>query len=182
MTAATGQLLAFRREAYPAIGGHATVRDKILEDVLLARQVKRQGLVDAAGLISCRMYHNWPQVRDGFAKNILAGHGDRVLWLALAAVFHWLIFIVPWLWLALGWIDGGPFGWPVWPLTLIGLGIGVRALTAAATRQNLGDALLLPVSTLLMPRIAVQAIWWHWRYGGPFWKGRAINQHALKHV
>jgi chlorobactene glucosyltransferase len=48
-------------------------------------------------------------------------------------------------------------------------------LTAAATRQRLGDALLLPVSVLLMTRIAAQAVWWRW-HGGPRWKGRTIGQ------
>jgi chlorobactene glucosyltransferase len=179
LAAATGQLLAFRREAYETIGGHAAVHDKIIEDVLLARGIKRYGrrlrLVDAAGLITCRMYSSWPEVRNGFAKNILAGYGDRVIWLALATVFHWLVFLGPWLWLALGWIEDGPPGWPVWPLILVGLGVGIRMLTAAVTRQRLGDALLMPLSVLLMTWIAIQAVWWRWRYGGPRWKGRTIG-------
>jgi chlorobactene glucosyltransferase len=179
LAAATGQLLVFRREAYMAIGGHTAVRGKILEDVLLARRIKRYGLrlrlADAANIISCRMYRSWPEVRDGFAKNILAGYGDRVLWLALATVFHWLVFIAPWLWLALGWIEGAPPGWPGWPLLLVSLGVGVRMLTAAVTRQRLGDALLMPLSVLLMTRIAIQGVWWRWRYGGLFWKGRTIG-------
>jgi chlorobactene glucosyltransferase len=114
-------------------------------------------------------------VRDGFAKNILAGYGDRVLWLALATVFHWLVFVAPWLWLALGWIEGAPPGWPGWPLLLVGLGIGVRMITAAVTRQRPGDALLMPLSVLLMTRIAIQGVWWRWRYGSLFWKGRAVG-------
>ncbi len=59
---------------------------------------------------------------------------------------------------------------------LVLLGVGVRALTAAATRQRVIDALLLPLSVVLMTRIAAQAIWWRWRYGGPRWKGRTIVQ------
>src|SRR5579864_182200 len=39
--AANGQYILIRREAYDAIGGHAVVADKILEDVELARAVKR---------------------------------------------------------------------------------------------------------------------------------------------
>jgi chlorobactene glucosyltransferase len=49
-------------------------------------------------------------------------------------------------------------------------------LTAAATHQRILDALLMPVSVLLMSRIAWQAIWWRWRFGGPLWKGRTITQ------
>jgi chlorobactene glucosyltransferase len=177
--AANGQLLAFRREAYQAVGGHTAVRGEIVEDIILARLVKKQGLrlrmADGAGIISCRMYQNWPEVRDGYAKNIIAGYGNKVIWLILATIFHWLIFLVPWLWLALGWLDNSLPGWPLWPLILIGLGVGVRMLTAAVTRQRLADALLMPVSALLMTRIAFQAIWWRWRYGGPRWKGRTLT-------
>jgi len=176
--AANGQCLAFRRPAYQRVGGHASVRSNVVEDVGLAWETKRQGmrLVMSTGnrLISTRMYRDWPEVRDGFAKNILAGHGGQPLFLALSALFHWLLFLLPWLWLALGWaVHLGP-GWPWFPLALLGLGVGVRALSAAATQQRLGDALLLPVSTLLMTIIAARSLWWHWRYGGPLWKGRRV--------
>jgi chlorobactene glucosyltransferase len=176
--AANGQCLAFRRRAYELIGGHTSVRGEVLEDVLLARRLKAHGLrlriVDGDGLITCRMYTGWPAVRDGFAKNILAGYGGRVSLLLAATLFHWLILLLPWLWLALGWLLPALPGWPFWPLALIGLGLGVRALTAAMTRQRLADALLLPLSALLMTWIAGQAIWWQWRYGGPRWKGRSL--------
>jgi len=176
--AANGQCLAFLRRAYEELGGHAAVCDEVLEDVNLARRAKAHGLrlrmADGAGLMTCRMYRNWPSVRDGFAKNILAGYGNRVSLLALAALFHWLVFLAPWLWLALGWLGSGLPGWPLWPLILIGLGLGVRALTAAVTGQRPGDALLMPLSVILMSRIALRAIWWQWRYGGPRWKGRTL--------
>jgi len=176
--AANGQCMAFRRRAYRSLGGHAAVQGEVLEDVTLARQLKARGLrlrmADGAGLVACRMYPNWRAVRDGFAKNILAGYGGRVSLLLLATLFHWLIFLLPWLWLALGWLTPQLPGWPLWPLLLAGLGVGIRALTAAATGQRLSDALLLPLSVLLMTRIAAQSIWWHYRYGGPRWKGRLI--------
>lgn len=180
--AANGQCLAFRREAYRQIGGHAAVRSNIVEDVGLAWATKRQGLrlVMAEGnhLVSGHMYHSWPQVRDGFAKNILAGHGGQPLLLFLSAVFHWWLFLLPWVWLAFGGVlHVGP-SWPWFPLVLIGLGLGVRALSAAAAHQRLVDALWLPVSTLLMTAIAARSLWWHYRHGGPQWKGRTVIHQA----
>ncbi len=179
--AAMGQCLAFRREAYARIGGHAAVRAEIVEDVAFAKAVKRAGLrlrvADGGGVICCRMYHNWDEVRNGFAKNVLAGHGDSVAFLLLSWAFHWLLFLLPWLWLALGWL-GGPPGWPLWPLALVVLGVGVRALTAAFSRQRVRDAIWLPISTLLMAVIAAQSIWWRVRYGGPRWKGRTFKKNV----
>jgi chlorobactene glucosyltransferase len=169
--AANGQCLAFRRRAYEAVGGHAAVGDDVLEDVALARLVKTAGLrlrlSDGAGLITCRMYHNWADVRDGFAKNILAGHGRSVIFLLLSTLFHWLVFVLPWIMLLFP--TARQMGW-FW---LWLLSVGVRAGTAVATRQRLLDALLMPISVLLMTRIAFYSIQWHYR-GGSRWKGRAL--------
>lgn len=175
LAAANGQCLAVRRAAYESLGGHASVRDNILDDIGLARQFKRAGMglrmAEAKGLITCRMYEDWKTVREGYAKNILAGFGG-IAGLTASTVFHWVVFIVPWVLLGLG-FTGGQVPWhPYWTLLLVIAGIFIRATSAWRTGQRLSDAILLPISVLLMTCIAVQSVWWHWRYGGPLWKGR----------
>ena len=185
--AANGQCLAFRREAYAHCGGHAAVKEDIVEDVALARRTKAQGLrlvmALGEGQIGGRMYTSWYEVRSGFAKNILAGHGDRPAFLILSALFHWLVFVLPWLWLALGITSGSGIPWT--PLAMIALGMGVRALSAAlppelpaavALSQRLAGAVLLPVSVVMMSIIAGQSLWWRYRHGGPQWKGRTVER------
>jgi chlorobactene glucosyltransferase len=176
--AANGQCLLFTRTAYTACGGHAGVRDRVLEDVLLAQRIKaaaeRLRLADGAGLVQARMYSGWQSVRDGYAKNILAGHLNSIPLLLLSTLFHITLFVLPWLWLFAGFWGVAPEGWPVLPLMAVLLGIGTRACTALTARQPLRDALLMPISVLLMTRIAMQAIWWRVRYGGPVWKGRTL--------
>ncbi len=167
LAAANGQCLLFNRDAYAAIGGHAGVQADIVEDVAFARRIKQAGrhlrMADGAGLVGCRMYRSWPEVRDGFAKNILAGHGGP-LQLAASTVFHLGVFVLPWL---MAVVTGAP-GW----LGLGVLGLGLRALSAAATRQRLRDAVFMPVSVLAMTMIAARALAWHVS-GGPRWKGRS---------
>ena len=72
--AANGQYILISREAYDAIGGHAAVADKILEDVELARAVKRSGgkiLFRFGGdAVRTRMYRNFSQLREGWTKNL----------------------------------------------------------------------------------------------------------------
>ncbi len=169
--AANGQCMAFRRQAYEAVGGHVAVRDQVVEDVALARRIKRAGLrlrmADGNRLIGCRMYDGWTAVRDGFAKNILAGHGNSVPFLLASTLFHWLVFVFPWFWLAL---SGS-----AWALALVVAGVGVRMATAVFTHQRPLDALLMPITVLLFTRIAAQSIWWHYR-GGPKWKGRTVKR------
>lgn len=166
--AANGQCLCFRRQLYNAIGGHAAVAGEVVEDVALARRVKASGgrlrMADGNERASCRMYEGWPAVRDGFAKNILSGHGGSVPFLLLSTVFHWLVFLLPWPLMLLDWRFG----------LVAGAGVAIRAATAAFTHQRVVDALFMPVSVLLMTIIAGRAIWWHWR-GGPVWKGRVAR-------
>lgn len=173
--AANGQGLLFRREAYHKFDGHRAVRNQVLEDVSLSRKVKFAGLrlrmVDGGELVQCRMYRDWRETVDGYAKNILAGYGNSVAALILATLFHWAVFLWPWIWLMGSW---GP-AWPGWPLGLITAGLGIRAFTAARMHQRPGDALLMPISVTIMTGIATKAIWWHIRHGGPIWKGRVVR-------
>ncbi|MEZ4510931.1 MAG: glycosyltransferase family A protein [Chloroflexota bacterium] len=169
--AANGQCLAFRRTAYEAIGGHAALRGNVIEDMAFAQRIKRHRLrlrlADSNRLIGCRMYENWDQVRAGFAKNILAGHSNSILFLLVSTLFHWLLFVCPWVWLLLG------GGW--WALGLVLAGVGLRLATAVFTHtEKWLPSLLMPLSVFLMTRIAAQAIWWHW-HGGGQWKGRTIT-------
>ncbi|WP_434741030.1 glycosyltransferase [Micromonospora sp. SH-82] len=79
LAAAGGQFLVVDRAGYTAAGGHAAVRHQILEDVELARAVKRAGgriaLADGSRLATCRMYENWAQLRDGYSKSLWAVFG-----------------------------------------------------------------------------------------------------------
>lgn len=175
-SAAIGQCLLFTRDAYARSGGHAAVRASIIDDVALARRAKSLGLrlrlAEADGLIVCRMYHSWPEVRDGFAKNILAGHGGLLPLLA-SSLFHVVVYVLPYvlaILAALGWSAIGappPAAW----LTLAVWAIGLRGLTAWTASQRIGDAVWLPISVLLMSAIAGRALVWRFT-GGPVWKGR----------
>lgn len=169
--AANGQCMAWKRSAYFAIGGHDLVAQNVLDDVTLARAAKEAGyrirMADGNGKIQTRMYQDWPSVRKGFAKNIIAGYGS-VAALVAASILHWLIFLLPYA--LLFWTD-----YQVWAAILIVTGIGLRAVSAWFTKQRILDALLMPISVILMSIIAGQAIYWRYT-GGTEWKGRKLQQ------
>jgi molybdopterin-guanine dinucleotide biosynthesis protein A len=72
--AANGQYLLISREAYDAVGGHAALRRSLLEDVELARAVKRSGrrirFRYGGDRVRARMYRSFAQLREGWTKNL----------------------------------------------------------------------------------------------------------------
>ncbi len=84
---ANGQCFLFRADAYRALGGHAIVKDKVLEDVEFAHALRRAGyrlgLAYAPEHIRVRMYRNFHEVAQGLAKHAWAGRragGWRSYW------------------------------------------------------------------------------------------------------
>jgi hypothetical protein len=74
---ANGQFILVRRDAYDAVGGHATVRDRVAEDMSLAQEFFRSGrrvlLLLAARHFSTHMYASLRELVVGWRKNIYAG-------------------------------------------------------------------------------------------------------------
>ena len=73
--AANGQYILISRDAYDSIGGHATVAGSLLEDVELARTVKRSGRKIffrlAPDQVRTRMYRSTTQLIEGWTKNLV---------------------------------------------------------------------------------------------------------------
>jgi glycosyltransferase involved in cell wall biosynthesis len=74
LSAGNGQLLAVRREAYYRAGGHAAVKDEVLEDLALVRQFKRTGhrtgMADGTDVANCRMYASDSDLVAGYTKSL----------------------------------------------------------------------------------------------------------------
>jgi glycosyltransferase involved in cell wall biosynthesis len=75
IAAANGQFLLVEREAYRRLGGHASVADKVLEDVELAFLAKRRkvGLRFryADDAVATRMYRSTGAMIEGWTKNLV---------------------------------------------------------------------------------------------------------------
>jgi glycosyltransferase involved in cell wall biosynthesis len=72
--AANGQYILISREAYDAVGGHAAIAASLLEDVALARAVKRSGrkifFRYGGDAVRTHMYRSFAQLREGWTKNL----------------------------------------------------------------------------------------------------------------
>jgi len=97
--AACGQFMAFKRKAYESIGGHASVKDKVVEDVELAKNIKRAGfsmnMYHGQNTVSCRMYTSGRELWEGFRKNFFAGFGYNVPPFITMAILQFIVFVLP---------------------------------------------------------------------------------------
>lgn len=98
-TAACGQFMAFKRKAYDRIGGHSSVKDEIVEDLELAKTIRRAGfkmkMYHGKKTISCRMYSSSQELWEGFRKNFLAGFGHNLFLFIGMGLVHLITFILP---------------------------------------------------------------------------------------
>jgi hypothetical protein len=164
LAAAGGQFLVVRRAAYERAGGHAAVRGKVLEDIELARAVKRTGgriaLADGSGLARCRMYSSWRELSDGYAKSLWASFGSPPGAAAVLAVLLTLYVALPATVLFGQWAG----------LLAYALAVAGRLVSARATGgRALPDALAHPVSVLLFAWLVARS---YARRGRTTWKGR----------
>lgn len=104
--AACGQFIAIKKSAYNAIGGHEIVKDQVVEDVELAKALKRHGYTitmhHGRHQVYCRMYTSDEDLFQGFRKNFFAGFGYNTAFFLMAAVLHLVVFVLPYLLLLAG--------------------------------------------------------------------------------
>jgi chlorobactene glucosyltransferase len=79
---ANGQCIFVTHDSYNAIGGHASVRTSVAEDMMLAQTFfaarKRVVLVLGVNQLSTRMYASLREIVGGWQKNVFAGGLDSV--------------------------------------------------------------------------------------------------------
>ncbi len=97
--AANGQFMAFKKNAYETIGGHQSVKNEVVEDVELAKNIRRAGfrmkMYHGKNAISCRMYESRKELWQGFRKNFFAGFGHNPVLFIGMGLLHIITFIVP---------------------------------------------------------------------------------------
>lgn len=177
--AANGQYILVKREAYDAVGGHAAVADKILEDVALARAMKASGrrirFRYAADAVRTRMYRNFSQLREGWTKN-LALLFPSPGWLAVKTLLLWSVaWIALFGTLASCWrerISGAFFVWA--PVLLLGgahLRIRLRCSKFPDRVIERGVLYGMPMFAYLLLRSKRMH-----RKGSVAWKGRTYGR------
>ncbi|WP_405104887.1 glycosyltransferase family A protein [Paenibacillus sp. FSL K6-1217] len=173
--AAHGGFILIHRDSYDSCGGHAAIRSELVDDMALARAVKRSGgtvaLMDITEQVHMRMYHNAREVWSGYRKNIYAGIGRSPVLLLAVLIVYWSLYVLPAAAVLYYGLSGSP-GAALWPAAALLAGMAVKRTSDAAGRQPVWFCLLLPAGMLCLSLIAVAS----WRgsrpRGGYEWKGR----------
>jgi chlorobactene glucosyltransferase len=173
--AANGQSMFFRRAAYEKIGGHAALRDHLVEDVALGRAVASrmgEGMrlfnCEALEFSTCRMYRSFPEVWEGFTKNMRAAFEDSLTAFLGLGTLHVCAFFLPFLFLALG--------SPRARLLIAQLAVilCIRVLLTLRFRTSWWSAICHPLSEALLMAIGLNS-WRRMATKGVTWKGRTYQ-------
>jgi glycosyltransferase involved in cell wall biosynthesis len=189
VAAANGQFLLVRRDVYEKIGGHATVKGAILEDVELASLVKRRKLGlrfrNAPEAVSARMYRSFGAMVEGWTKNLALLFGNAMMLAAIRLLQFTVLVGVPLLIWGLWWVrtsgrgvNTGILGTPMATAALVL--VWIRALWGIYARVAKSgfpfrDCILAPLG---IPLYAV-LLWRSWFrvtvLKQVVWKGREIK-------
>lgn len=183
----------FRRDAYVMAGGHGAVREHILDDVMLARNIKATGwrmdLVAGGLAVRCRMYRSFAEIWQGFSKNLYDFYGRSPLFSLTAIALHFAIFVAPLPLVILSVAAHLPTHLPTLALaTKVFFGVylitvAMRCLCALFLGGNntrpvilnlicsFGSALLHPLADTMQCAITLNSMRWR-KSGQVRWKGR----------
>jgi chlorobactene glucosyltransferase len=167
---ANGQCLLMTRAAYDHIGGHASVRDVVVEDLKLAQRTHAAGLpvhlILGERQLATRMYTSLGELVRGWRKNVFAGGREAMPFGRVGQLLFPFLLLFPAL--AQLWPLASLAGWtlgivtdPVEPrASLLATGATLLFWTATYHRAGLSPlwALAYPAGALLYLAIALQAI------------------------
>ena len=94
-----GQCVVVRREKLLAAGGWGLVRNKMTEDVAIARALRARGWTigfeNAGGLLDVRMYESAGETWEGWGRSLMAPDVNAPWWQALDLLTLWLVMALP---------------------------------------------------------------------------------------
>ena len=180
---ANGQFLLVDRHAYESVGGHAAVKDAVLEDVRLAEVMKQRGwplgLYADPSAFSVRLYRNLREIFEGYTKNFYEGMGRRphlaivaLVFLLVTAVLPYVLFpVVVFAPAALLAGMGAQWPWQVWMALVCGLPVAFRFRLDRADGRSGILAFTHPLGNAVLAAILIGSVF---RVRSR-WKGRLFH-------
>jgi hopene-associated glycosyltransferase HpnB len=173
VAAAAGGTVLIRREALQRIGGIEAIKNSLIDDVALAKSVKKSGAIflGHSGLAaSIRPYANFADIWQMIARTAFTQLRYSATLLALTLLGLTVVWLVPAAAILLR------RGWPAaCGLVAFGLSIISYMPTLARYRRSRLWALALPLIALFYMAATVGSAVNYWRGRGARWKSRAYG-------
>ncbi len=165
MAIANGQFFLVRRKAIEKIGGYAAVKDAVIDDVFLARELIRHGfhgsVINGASIAECRMYPSWGSIKSGYGKSLNKAFGGPfgaffvILFLFFSGIAPFVMSLT-----------GNFYGWLGYVLIVFS-----RMLSAIKVKGKIVDSFFHPISTTLLIYLIINSFRVR---GSVTWKGRTV--------
>ncbi|WP_182200606.1 glycosyltransferase [Paraliobacillus salinarum] len=167
--AAHGAFIAVNKKSYYRIGGHASIRESLLDDMQLMKRMKQfhfsASLIKVDQLVSMRMYNNWKQVWLGYQKNIFEGLARNSLLFIFVMSYYSFLYILP---LVLFFMGANLWYVLLW----YSMVVLTKAIIDKVNGVSLIYSLFLPLSVLIVMMISIDSYIRSFRKVGYQWKGR----------
>jgi chlorobactene glucosyltransferase len=168
LTAANGQFIMWKKEAYIKTGSHIVASTELVEDMFMAKQAKLKGfkLITLLGgnLVFCKMYDSLSSAIEGFSKNFYPGFKIEVISFTVLILFLFGINILPFIFIIFS---------PLFYITCIAIFL-IRILISYLSKQNvLYNLLLHPIQMVMMLITGVNSLI-SFHNKSITWKGRKV--------
>ena len=172
LSAANGQFMLFRTEAYKKSGGHEKLKGKIVEDIEFARSLKsiykRVIILPGNNKVNCRMYNGFPEAVSGFVKNLYPGFGINPILYAIIMMLITALFLFPFVLMFFSYNS-------ILTTTII---LIQRFFSSLISKQNpVINILLFPFHIMILAYISIRSLILT-KQNKVIWKDRSINQIA----
>lgn len=168
LAAANGQFILCRKKPYQEIGGHEALAGQVVEDMEMARRLKRHGHSIMAAVscdaLTCRMYGGFIEAFKGFSKNFFPGCTVSPPTFVCLLLGLTTVFLAPFILVLF-------YPYFLWLLPIIA---GGRIIVSAISSQNpFINVILHPLQMICMVLIGANSLYWTLT-GKTVWKGRQI--------
>jgi len=176
IVAANGSFILIKQSLYQSIGGHEAVKDKVLEDVLMARHIKslghKAGYGDGSTLYSVHMYDNIKSIWEGFSKNAFALFSWNYFTTIAFVTAGFLFCVAPFILLFWGLAIGNSIVL-ILNLIIVALYLVTLALINIHLKQGFWSVLLFPVCAAMSFVVIINSMFRVATGKGLTWKGRS---------
>lgn len=174
-----GPFMLFKREVYKEIGGHELFKSDIVEDVRLAKNVKKAGykvvVNKGIDIFSCRMYQSFTEIWEGFSKNIFPGMNYSSITLFSVFFVYLLLFFMPFVGLSISAFTENEILFYNY-LYQIFIVLLMRVLINHAFKLGFISTLFHPVGIFIISMIGFNSWRWNKLGKGSLWKGRVYSK------